>query len=173
MMLISDPSMAPYLCRPSCTTTSQRIGSCVLHGMPPSGRVFRNLDLLHRVGFFSQPSPETHGKPVLAFLIEHALRPLSSIDSYRFHGLNNRRERSSSSLSSSPSPLQSPWNHKNAGFLHSQRDPKFKASRKIDIQVAVASGQDTGVLKALKSAIDTLTNQEEVEAWKTRSTKKY
>lgn len=39
----------------------------------------------------------------------------------------------------------------------------------IDIQVAVANGQDTGALKALKSAIESSTNQEEVEAWKTRS----
>ena len=41
----------------------------------------------------------------------------------------------------------------------------------IDIQVAVATGEDTCVLKALKWAIEGSTNQEEVETWKMRSTK--
>jgi nucleolar pre-ribosomal-associated protein 1 len=41
----------------------------------------------------------------------------------------------------------------------------------IDIQLAVTKGQDTGVLLALKSAIDGSIDRMEVEAWKTRSTK--
>jgi len=41
----------------------------------------------------------------------------------------------------------------------------------IDIQIAVTKGQDTGILLALKSAIEHSVDRMEVEAWKTRSTK--
>jgi nucleolar pre-ribosomal-associated protein 1 len=41
----------------------------------------------------------------------------------------------------------------------------------IDIQIAVAKGQDTSALPALKSAIERSVDRMEVEAWKTRSTK--
>jgi nucleolar pre-ribosomal-associated protein 1 len=41
----------------------------------------------------------------------------------------------------------------------------------IDIQIAITKGQDTGVLPALKSAIEGSIDRMEVEAWKTRSTK--
>jgi nucleolar pre-ribosomal-associated protein 1 len=42
----------------------------------------------------------------------------------------------------------------------------------IDIQLAVTRGQDTGILQALKSAIEGSIDRMEVEAWKTRSTKR-
>ena len=42
----------------------------------------------------------------------------------------------------------------------------------IDIQLAVTRGQDTGVFQALKSAIEGSIDRMEVEAWKTRSTKR-
>ena len=41
----------------------------------------------------------------------------------------------------------------------------------LDLQLAVAKGLDTGVIQALKSAVDSSSDSAEIEAWKVRSTK--
>ena len=41
----------------------------------------------------------------------------------------------------------------------------------LDIQLALAKGQDTGVVQALKAEIESSTDVAEVEAWKARAAK--